>query len=173
MSRLPRSETFDEHSTNIRWEIITAIRFRIHIGLRADSDTMAEHDDAMRSPDGESTDERCVERRDAWLAPIFLDESTDAYTETPQAQSQGPEEPSNVCNAAGAARISNKGYLSISFEAYLQLMDLVGRMIRPDKRGSIPKELPPILARLQFDLDHLVERVQHAFLSKNAACRFG
>ena len=132
-----------------------------------------EHDAAMRAQDGESTDEECVERRDAWLSPVFLDESADAYTETPQAQSQGPGEPSNVCNAAGAARISNKGYLSISFEAYLQLMDLVGRMIRPDKRGSIPKELPPILARLQLDLDHLVERVQHAFLSKNAACRFG
>jgi REP element-mobilizing transposase RayT len=38
-----------------------------------------------------------------------------------------------------------------SLNDYLQLVDTTGRMIRPDKRGPIPVNLPPILERLSID----------------------
>ena len=34
---------------------------------------------------------------------------------------------------------------------YLELVDWTGRVLRTDKRGSINKELPPILERLEFN----------------------
>ena len=36
---------------------------------------------------------------------------------------------------------------------YLELMDFTGRVIRPDKRGAIPGNLPPILERMGIDLE--------------------
>jgi hypothetical protein len=38
-----------------------------------------------------------------------------------------------------------------SLKDYLQLVDTTGRMIRPDKRGAIPINLPPILERLSIN----------------------
>jgi hypothetical protein len=38
-----------------------------------------------------------------------------------------------------------------SLEDYLQLVDTTGRMIRTDKRGAIPIDLPPILERLSIN----------------------
>jgi hypothetical protein len=38
-----------------------------------------------------------------------------------------------------------------SFDDYLRLVDTTGRMIRPNKRGAIPINLPPILERLSID----------------------
>ena len=32
-------------------------------------------------------------------------------------------------------------------------MDFTGRIIRPDKRGAIPDNLPPILERMGIDLE--------------------
>ena len=36
-------------------------------------------------------------------------------------------------------------------DQYLSLLDMVGRVVREDKRGAIPAELPPILERLGID----------------------
>jgi hypothetical protein len=36
---------------------------------------------------------------------------------------------------------------------YLELVDSTGRIIRPDKRGAIPDNLPPILERMGIDLE--------------------
>ncbi|MCA9259026.1 MAG: hypothetical protein KDA61_07495 [Planctomycetales bacterium] len=55
------------------------------------------------------------------------------------------------CNPIGAARISNKGFLPLTLDQYLQLLDAVGRRVRADKRGAIPEELPPILERIGID----------------------
>ena len=41
-----------------------------------------------------------------------------------------------------------RGFLSISREEYLSILDETGRVIKNDKRGAIPKELEPILIRL-------------------------
>jgi len=36
---------------------------------------------------------------------------------------------------------------------YLELVDFTGRIIRPDKRGAIPDNLPPVLERIGIDLE--------------------
>ena len=46
--------------------------------------------------------------------------------------------------------------LPFSLEDYLQLVDWSGRAVREDKRGSIPKHLPPILSRLGIRPDAYV-----------------
>lgn len=43
--------------------------------------------------------------------------------------------------------------LLISENDYLTLVDMTGRAIRDDKRGSIPDHLPPILERLNVDFE--------------------
>jgi hypothetical protein len=51
--------------------------------------------------------------------------------------------------------LTNKGYLQMSREHYLKLLDWAGRQIRSDKRGSIPADLAPILTRLGLDAEQL------------------
>ena len=64
----------------------------------------------------------------------------------------GPQ-PIALRNAPGAARISNKAFLSMTRDQYLSLLDMVGRLVREGKRGFIPPELPPILERLSAGVD--------------------
>ena len=42
----------------------------------------------------------------------------------------------------------------------LVLLDWTGRQVVADKPGRIPAELPPILERLQIEVDHWVELVK-------------
>ena len=42
-------------------------------------------------------------------------------------------------------RASDKGFLEMSFELYLKLLDWTGRQIRRDTKGRIPAELAPIM----------------------------
>jgi hypothetical protein len=53
-------------------------------------------------------------------------------------------------NAIGSPRASDKGFLPMTLEEYLALLDWTGRELRADKRGAIPAELLPILERLQI-----------------------
>lgn len=118
------------------------------------------------------------ESPDAWLAPLFLDEHTDAFHELPQNAAADAavdlQEPAqaNVAaalgmgNPLGAPRASEKGFLPMTLEEYLMLLDWTGRQVRADKRAAIPAELQPILARLQIQPDHWVDAVEqydHAF----------
>jgi hypothetical protein len=54
----------------------------------------------------------------------------------------------NQVNAFPSRRLTNKGYLPMSEEQYLSLLDWTGRHLRADKRGAIPADLAPILDRL-------------------------
>jgi hypothetical protein len=47
-----------------------------------------------------------------------------------------------------------------SLEDYLQLVDTTGRMIRTDKRGAIPINLPPILERLSISRQQWLQQSQ-------------
>jgi hypothetical protein len=47
-----------------------------------------------------------------------------------------------------------------SLNDYLQLGDTTGRMIRPDKRGAIPINLPPILKRRSIDRQQWLRQSQ-------------
>ena len=44
---------------------------------------------------------------------------------------------------------------------YIELVDWTGRIIRDDKRGAINVNLPPILARLNIDIDAWLLQTQH------------
>ena len=48
-----------------------------------------------------------------------------------------------------------------SLADYLQLVDWTGRAVRDDKRGHIPNNLTPILARLNIDTDNWLTNSQH------------
>ena len=70
-----------------------------------------------------------------WMSPIEIDERTDQL---------GP----NVCEGNSPRRGSDKGFLSISLRAYLDLVDWTGRAVVAGKRGTVPKHLAPILERV-------------------------
>ena len=74
-------------------------------------------------------------RRDAWLTPVTLDERSVAYK--------------GAMPCRTGKRASDKGFLAMSFELYLKLLDWTGRQIRRDnKKGRIPADLAPILERI-------------------------
>ncbi len=70
-------------------------------------------------------------QRDAWLAPLEIDESQ-----------TGPVVSRSV------SRASDKGCLPISLADYLQLLDWTGRQFVQGKRGTIPSHSEPILTRI-------------------------
>jgi hypothetical protein len=44
---------------------------------------------------------------------------------------------------------------------YIELVDWTGRIIREDKKGSIPNQLPPVLARLGIEVDNWIYLAEH------------
>jgi hypothetical protein len=58
-----------------------------------------------------------------------------------------------------AASDGRRSLLGIGVDAYLQLVDAIGRIVRGDKRGSIPARCKPILERLGLDCDSWVAAV--------------
>jgi hypothetical protein len=84
--------------------------------------------------------------RDGWLSPIDLDSQNAAG---------GRDEP-----LACHRRSSDKGFLSMSREQYLEILDWTGRQVRTDKRGSIPGHLVPIFERLGLATEEWVETVR-------------
>ena len=74
-------------------------------------------------------------RRDDWLTPLTLDERSVAYK--------------GAMPSKTGKRASDKGFLGLSFEVYLKLLDWTGRQIRRDhKKGRIPSDLAPIMERI-------------------------
>jgi hypothetical protein len=61
----------------------------------------------------------------------------------------------NQVNPFPSRRLTNTGYLPMSEEQYLSLLDWTGRQLRPDKRGAIPADLAPILQRLGLSASKL------------------
>jgi hypothetical protein len=57
-----------------------------------------------------------------------------------------------------------------SLKDYLQLVDTTGRVIRTDKRGAIPINLPPILERLSINRQQWLQQSQQ--FEKLYASRF-
>lgn len=73
---------------------------------------------------------------DAWLAPLPLEEARALPGPTPH---------------QGGCRCSDKGFLPLSLEDYLSLLDWTGRQLVVGKSGAIPSELAPILTRLGIE----------------------
>jgi hypothetical protein len=74
----------------------------------------------------------------AWLAPLTLDETA----------APGPQ-----CSQA-RRRASDKGFLPLSSDDYLMLLDWTGRQVVRGKSGSVPAELAPIVQRLGIEGRH-------------------
>jgi REP element-mobilizing transposase RayT len=104
---------------------------------------------------------------DDWLAPVFLDERADAYV-GPQSNSHdtGTAPESTFSNPIRSARVSNKGFLPMTADQYLSLLDSVGRVIREGKRGCIPADLSPILRRLGLEPQSWLDSFLDLFRSK-------
>jgi hypothetical protein len=60
-----------------------------------------------------------------------------------------------------APRASNKGFLSLTLDAYLELLDWTGRQLHPDKKGAIPETTPPILERLGIKVSGWLDLVDN------------
>jgi hypothetical protein len=120
---------------------------------------------AMQSDAAATAGPPSDESPDAWLAPVFLDERAEAYAATATSDSDGSRRahaspsPSPSCNPIRAPRISNKGFLPMTRDQYLSLLDVMGRVVRAGKRGFIPPELPPILERLRLNPQSWLESV--------------
>jgi len=57
------------------------------------------------------------------------------------------------CVHKAGARCSNKGFLPMSTADYLSLLDWTARQDRPNKQGSTPKHIAPLLDRLGISAD--------------------
>lgn len=58
------------------------------------------------------------------------------------------------------ARIAHQGFLPLSLDVYLELLDWLGRQRRPGKSGAIPAHLPPVLERIGLRVDTLPALVE-------------
>jgi hypothetical protein len=72
---------------------------------------------------------------DRFLSPLELDEHGGQL---------GP------CSSQSGTRCSDKGFLPMSVEDYLQLLDWTARQAVPGKGGSTPLDMPPILERIKL-----------------------
>jgi len=84
--------------------------------------------------------------RDAWLSPV-PDADVPATQGSPRASSP-------------PRRASNRGFLPMTLDEYLELLDWTGREVRADKRGAIPATLLPILGRLRINAETWVETIE-------------
>jgi len=85
----------------------------------------------------------------AWLAPVDLDAP-----------------PPDGKQAERGRRASDRGFLEMTLDQFLTLLDWSGRQLRTDKRGAIPADLAPILQRLDVDVDFWllnVDRFGHLY----------
>jgi hypothetical protein len=82
---------------------------------------------------------------DNFLSPVCVDEARDPIGPHPSANSP---------------RCSDKGYLPMQADEYLQLLDWTARQVREDKPGSTPESLPPILERLGLEPKMYLEQVK-------------
>ena len=62
---------------------------------------------------------------------------------------------------AGNPREDMPAGLPFRLTDYLELVDWSGRILREDKKGAIPEEMPEILQRLQMDARHWCYLTRH------------
>ena len=91
-----------------------------------------------------------------WLAPLTLKESSEPSTDkiavgkiaVRQNHSPAKSRPSS------SARCSDKGFLPMTVDDYLMLLDWTGRQVAAGKSGVIPSHLAPILLRLGIEKEN-------------------
>jgi hypothetical protein len=80
-----------------------------------------------------TNDDDAATRPDGWLAPLELCEATTA----PGAQA-----------STSGRRASDKGFLPLSTDDYLQIVDWTGRQVVRERCGAISADLAPVLERV-------------------------
>ncbi len=70
-------------------------------------------------------------------------------------------QPKNLAPFAGNPRKHMPKGIAMRMNDYLELVDWTGRILREDKRGAIPENLPPLLERLQIDPKHWLYMTEH------------
>jgi hypothetical protein len=123
------------------------------------------------SLDGPAAKSASPKTRDAsWLAPIFLDERSEAYVgaSSVATSEHGERDDQPFYNPIRSPRVSNKGFLPITLDEYLSLLDTAGRVVRGGKRGVIPKDLPPILQRLGLEPTRWIDSFMDLFSTRSA-----
>jgi len=76
------------------------------------------------------------------------------------------QQPAQLLPFAGNPRTDMPTGIPFRLSDYLELVDWSGRILREDKKGAIPAELPAILQRLQIDARHwcyLTRNFEHPF----------
>jgi REP element-mobilizing transposase RayT len=116
-----------------------------------------------------------VEPADAWLCELTLNEAATERCVTREVADEvageivAPDRAADITGARGrrssqptvGLRASNQGYLPITIERYLELLDWTGRALRAGSRGTIPVGLSPILNRLGLNGECWLETVSH------------
>jgi hypothetical protein len=85
------------------------------------------------------------------------------HTQWPNQIEQQPEQ---LQPFAGNPRKDMPAGLPFQLTDYLELIDWSGRILREDKKGTIPEEIPEILQRLLLDAPHwcyLTRHFEHPF----------
>ena len=103
---------------------------------------------------------RLSTRRQCFLTPVKLPSRLPIG-------SNGREDRLMISNSK--QRASDKGFLSCSLLKYLRLLDWTGRVIRTDKRGTIPKGLTPVLERLDLEAESWFDTIRDFKLQKGWA----
>lgn len=142
--RAMMAETLEESDDTGAFERIHELRRDMATGqLLLDENPKSEGEEPVGKALGQARTlewERGNHRSIGWLAPIELDE-----------RRPGPDRDER------GRRPSRKGFLPISLLKYLEIVEWMGRQIRPGKRGHIPEEVPPIFERLGFSSQSFLE----------------
>lgn len=96
--------------------------------------------------------------RDGWLSPV---PDADAWRGVAMEGADSDKSSATLKPLSARRRASDRGFLPLLLDEYLQLLDWTGRQLRSDKRGSIPQDLLPILTRLQVNEETWLESVQN------------
>ncbi len=78
-----------------------------------------------------------------------------------QAPNRVTQQASTLMPFAGNPREDFPEGLPFRLTDYIELVDWTGRIIREDKKGAIPENLPPVLARLGMEAENWVYLAQH------------
>jgi hypothetical protein len=92
---------------------------------------------AEAAVDAKRKERAAAEARDRMLAPVHLRELRDALQILP--------------NQTGY-RCSDRGFLNMTSNEYIELLDWTARCIVPGKRGATPADAPPVFQRLGLGL---------------------
>ncbi len=76
-------------------------------------------------------------------------------------ESPEPHQPKLLFPFVGYPRQDMPAGLPFRLQDYLELVDWTGRQLRDDKRGSIDNSIPPILERLNIDVEHWIYNTRY------------